>query len=785
MLEGLLTPADAAQEATTNINEAIGFPVNLANGYGCESVGDFTLWHSWEGNAAAALAAAVETFKRDRPNIYVNAQFVAASELISRFSNGSATDRPDLLLVPHQRILPLIENNWVHSIGPLVEPELLQRYRPVALNAFRTNERLYGLPIFLRTVALVYNRNDIETPALPLADLLVQAEMGDRLTLSLDFADLFWGIGAFGGQLIDDANQVGVDQTAFAGWLGWLQQAELLDAVRLSESAAAADERFINGEVSYRVATPALAAQFIQALGEESIGIATLPSGPEGESTPLVSVDGFSVTTQDEAKIAPVIDFMRYVTSAETQRAMLETYPAIPANANVDVTDNRLLAPFVEQLTTAIPYPLRPEMATILELGGDAYVWVQSGVLTPSEAAAEVVELINQANGISAFEPDSIRCAGRGAVQLWLTGLTEPVTDALQSAADQFNAICPEISVGLRAFEDEASLRAALAESDESSATLLLGPGRWLPDLMADAAIVPAATLVDAAALRRLLPSAVASVSADGQAQALPISVETTALYINRNRVTTPATTLDELLNEAQIGRRVALLTEDRPSLWGIGAFASAPPVQAAVEGTTPPSPWPSESALVEWFRWLLRAQNTAGVLLGGDDERALALFTSGRLGYYSGGPALLPILQAELGSDVLDVVPLPAGPGGAATPLLYSRAIYFPAASFASGSEGDGQQAALSFALYLTGVEAQTLLVERAQQVPANRLVDTARFPDIARFVAQAATAIPYPSPQGIAFLETVTRVTADLVEGRLTPEEAAAQVSAATGGQ
>jgi ABC-type glycerol-3-phosphate transport system substrate-binding protein len=80
---------------------------------------------------------------------------------------------PDLLLLPHSLLLPLQERNLIRPIGPLIgngatpgEPDLLQRYRPVALEAFRIDDAIYGLPIALHTDALVYRKDKAELPAL-------------------------------------------------------------------------------------------------------------------------------------------------------------------------------------------------------------------------------------------------------------------------------------------------------------------------------------------------------------------------------------------------------------------------------------------------------------------------------------------------------------------------------------------------------------------------------------------------------------------------------------------
>jgi ABC-type glycerol-3-phosphate transport system substrate-binding protein len=783
VLEGLATPAEAAVEATQAINTRLGYEVALDEGYLCESVGDFTLWQSWEGARAEALATIIENFRIDCPNIYVRVETVPQAELLTRIASAATgASMPDLLLLPHSLLLPLQERNLIRPIGPLIgngatpgEPDLLQRYRPVALEAFRIDDAIYGLPIALHTDALVYRKDKAELPARTLADLLTQSEGTRWIALERSFPALYWGIPAFGGQLVDEDGDPTLDEAAYAGWLAWLQNAAANQMIILDENADTLNQLFIDGAVAYRVVPSETASHFIEILGEDAVGVALLPGGPAGEAGPLITVDGFAVSTPRASAIPPMLDFIRYATRSEAQRLLVDLAPTLPANATVDISTDPVLSIYADQLNGGVLYPNTPAMSSIFEFGGDGYIWAGSGLLSPTEAAAEVMELIAQAQGVSPADANTITCDGAGKVHLWAVEPLERTAAALSDLAQQFNALCPQISVNVQTLTEDDDLLATLDRLPEEEVALLIAGGRWSAPLISAEVVAPVDDLVDASTIRRMLPTAVESVRVDGSLYALPLSVETLALYVNRSGAPSPATTLDGLLAEARVGRRVALSVGDDAALWGLGAFAGAP-----AEDATSANDWPSATAIVEWFRWLQQAQRTPGVILGDEDGRSLALFVNRRLSYYSGGPDLLPTLREALGDTAFDVFPLPGGPGGAATPLLGSQAIYFPARFFANSAEGEGQQAARSFAHFLIGVDAQTQLMTDAAQIPVNRLVDTASQPHIARFVSQAATALPYPSPAGAAFLEALGPITAQVLDGQLTPEEAAAQLLA-----
>jgi maltose-binding protein MalE len=774
VLEGVLTPAEAATETTLAIDQELGYDVAIDEHYQCTSVGDFTLWHSWEGVQAQALARVIEHFRADCPNIFVRVQYYTPQELLNRISTPMAPgNRPDLLLLPNRMLLPLISTDAIRPIGPLIEPELLQRYRPNGLNAFRVNDRLYGLPIILHTDALIYRADLVDAPAQTLNDLLLQSAIGQRIGLRLDFVDFFWGVPAFGGQFLNANNQFGLDPVAFAQWLSWLHEAEQRGALVLSQDDENLDRLFLEGEISYRVADPMTAARFIEELGSAAVGVIPLPSGPEGDAGPLITADGFVISTLNEARVPPLLEFARYATRAESQRLLVEVAPLIPANANVDVTTDPLLGPYAEQLSTAVLYPNRPEMAGLADFGGDSYVWVRSGVLTPKEAAAEIMELIGQTVGGSSLVAESIQCAGSGPVALWHVPLDGRITAALDAVADQFNTICPDITLSRRSFEAGDDLLAALEAGETGGTALLLGPGRWAIELAHSQQIIPAERWVDQAVIRRILPAAVESVQVNRQVYGLPLTIETTALYVNRARISTPPVTLEGILDEARAGRRVALLTDDGAAVWGMGAFAGAPGV--GVTNAEQNQEWPDEAALVAWFNWLRQAELTPGVVIGDEAGRSQALFASGRLAYYMGSSQQIGPLRQALGAESISAIPMPPGPAGPASPLLRSQALYFPSAFFSTEANSPGQQAAISFALYLSGIDAQTLLMEQADQVPANRLVDTNRFPLISGFITQSATALPDPPLRDQRFVEILDMVTEELLSGRLTPEDAA----------
>jgi ABC-type glycerol-3-phosphate transport system substrate-binding protein len=266
----------------------------------------------------------------------------------------------------------------------------------------------------------------------------------------------------------------------------------------------------------------------------------------------------------------------------------------------------------------------------------------------------------------------------------------------------------------------------------------------------------------------------VQSVSQGETLYGLPVSFDTTALFLIRGAPT--LTTLDEMVEQARIGNRVALFSDGFNAFWGMGSFAGPPP--AGADSFFVPEGWPSQEALVAWFEWMQQAEDAAGIQLNMGSRRAIALFTNQRLAYYAGNNAQLAEVMEIMSADQVETTLLPAGPAGPATPLLRSQALFFPRALFSGNGNGADQQAGLSFATYLSSAEAQNLLLQSGERLPTNRLVDLSQRPVAQAFITQAGSAIPYPPPGGEETLTRLDEITRAVLSGDLTPSEAAEQL-------
>jgi len=398
VLEGLLEPAEAAIAVTTAINEANGLEVTAAPRDECQGVGTLYLGYALTGRMADALATTIAELRQDCPTIFVSARPVTQAEAAQQLRTPlAANGRLDFLLVPQTWIVDLVAQGQLLELTTLVDAETLQRYRPIAVDGLRYQGGLYGLPAAMELDALYYNRQLVNQPARTLDELRTQARSGIPIALEAAFRSGFWGIAAFGGQLFDQNLRLTLDQAGLAPWLAWLAASR--DAgITLTLDRSLLRTRFVAGESAYYVAGPDEARTLQEQLGTANLGVTTLPSGPEGEAGPLLQSIGFLLS----ARLSPqqqelALEVINYATSVESQARLLSLADSVPTNVGLDVADDSLIAPFVEQARTAQLLVNAPQMEIILGMGNSAYQAVLRNELTPSAAAVALQRRFEQA----------------------------------------------------------------------------------------------------------------------------------------------------------------------------------------------------------------------------------------------------------------------------------------------------------------------------------------------------------------------------------------------------
>lgn len=252
----------------------------------------------------------------------------------------------------------------------------------------------------------------------------------------------------------------------------------------------------------------------------------------------------------------------------------------------------------------------------------------------------------------------------------------------------------------------------------------------------------------------------------DGKLYGVPGIAKAVGLFYNKDLVDTPATTTDELLQQVKDGK-VLVMRPYSYHNFGIltGSFGGK-----LMDDTG--KCVADQGGFADAFQWMADIK-AAGALFESDEGKANAMFQDGTAAYIVTGPWMLGTFKDSLG-DKLGVVPLPAGPGGTATPLTGIDGWYI-------NPNSPNKQAAVDLALYIFGKESATIYADVAGD-PMGRTDITVSDPFVKAFIDIANAGFPRPQSKEFggwwgAFDDAHKKV----LEGAVDPTTAVADACAA----
>jgi maltose-binding protein MalE len=373
----------------------------------------------------------------------------------------------------------------------------------------------------------------------------------------------------------------------------------------------------------------------------------------------------------------------------------------------------------------------------------------------------------------------SVVAQDSGSITLW-HGWTGAEADTLNNEIiPAWQEANPDIELEVLAVPfDQLKNKYQTESATGGGPDLVIGPADWIGELAGAELIKPLDDLVSADALAAYVPSAVEGLKYDGQLYGLPESVETVALYYNKDLVPTPPTSSAEL---AQMAADINAADSDTYGfslftnfyheagyLFGWGAQVFDENNQSAFDS-------PETASFLSWLSDLM---NKPGMFYQNDDAGISSLFKEGKSAMVINGPWALADYQASLGADKVGVAVLPAiseNSDAAAKPFLGVKQIML-------NSNADDEQTALAlkFAEFFTGPEVGQILADSAGHLPANTGVDVSDNPVASVFVTQAQSSSPVPTIPEMSQVWTPAQdMIGKVLSGDATAEEAAAEAA------
>jgi maltose-binding protein MalE len=371
-----------------------------------------TLWHSYRGTEQKALQRLVHAFNKKeltRAKAYPGYTFARVRLLQISFDNlpnkiTNAVPRghgPDLFVFAHDRVGDWVSKDLVEPIGYWVGPQLAERFLPKTLGAFAMGQRLYGLPLTYKSVALFYHADLIRTPPRTTEELLTQGRrfMRNRgkgyYGLVYEGADTYfhapWLFG-FGGRFLTRCAAGEAPPGSCKQRQLPIHTPEAVRAMTFARRLAGkggivppevtgqlVTSLFIQKKAAMAISGPWFISDLQNAQKQRvlQVRVAPLPRISEAgnrPAAPLLTVEGIFLSRYSRQKRL-AYRVMRALTSDSASEFRLRAARQLPANVLVDkkVGDPRsklyspILSAFRQQLEYARPTPKTPFMRVIWE----------------------------------------------------------------------------------------------------------------------------------------------------------------------------------------------------------------------------------------------------------------------------------------------------------------------------------------------------------------------------------------------------------------------------------
>ncbi len=365
-----------------------------------ELQGQILVWIELQNKSA--FEDNIEEFKELYPQIQIFVKYFSPGESIELFElQAKRGAGPDLLLAySDYQIVQLIKNKELRAID---EFEIdYSRFSDEMIKQVRYQDKIYGLPIFLATQLLCYNKDKVKQTPKTLQKLIEQARKGYSVGLVSSFAETFWGTGIFGVRLFDDSGRLALSEgRGWARWMEWLVEAQNEPNFILSKKREVLQQAFVEGKLAYLTCSSQLIPYFIETMGPNKLGVSLLPAEANQPATPLleVGVSFFnSDSTLNQTRLA--LKLAKFLSNREQQEQTQAAIPIIPSNKNVRFNQKLfpLRSTLHEQSKNAVSISLdeRENLAVIVQEGNSVYKKVLEGEISSEEAVARLSQTFNR-----------------------------------------------------------------------------------------------------------------------------------------------------------------------------------------------------------------------------------------------------------------------------------------------------------------------------------------------------------------------------------------------------
>lgn len=303
----------------------------------------------WDENAKDAVSKSVKDFENSHPNVDVQVTYTPWNNYWTKLKTSLAGGSgPDVFWMNGTYLPDYVSSGTVKNLQPLIDKEKFDTsvFWPSLVNQYSLNNNLYGMPYFLDSIALFYNKklfdqagiaypndnwtwDDVEKAGAKLTNKS-QGIYGYIAQTAEAQKQYFNTIYQAGGYILNnDGTKSGFDTAETRAAFKWMQKLidEGISPTAKMQAETAPDQLFGSGKAGMIQLISVNAASMYKMLGKD-LGIAILPKGKQR----AVTVSGISWAMNEHTKNQDLAwELMKTLTSKQAGQYVAQSGFSIPA----------------------------------------------------------------------------------------------------------------------------------------------------------------------------------------------------------------------------------------------------------------------------------------------------------------------------------------------------------------------------------------------------------------------------------------------------------------------
>lgn len=370
------------------------------------------LWHAYRAQEKAALEEVAQKFNAESKDIELKLLPIPYDAFADKITAAVPRGKgPDLFIFAQDRVGDWAASGVVEPIDFWLNDELRGAFLPPSLDALTYDDQVYGLPMAVKMIALIYNKRLVKTPPKTTGELIKLAQgltKGGTFGLVYQNAD-FWYHGmwmqGFGGRVFDKKGTPTLDSKEVIDSMRFAQKLAHGSGIMPEEvSSTLVTTLFNQGKAAMVINGPWFIGELEKGV---DYGVAVLPKIDEAggkPAAPFLSAEGVIMSAKATDKKA-AFEVMKYLTSVEAGRIMAKVGRQTVARKAVyddaEIAKDPVLSVFRAQLQASVPTPNSPAMRMVWSPATTAMNKIINGKADPAEAMkaaqAEVQKLVKGA----------------------------------------------------------------------------------------------------------------------------------------------------------------------------------------------------------------------------------------------------------------------------------------------------------------------------------------------------------------------------------------------------